>query len=240
MDSTVKVQIQISFIKNIIYFIFHKNIILSFDLRINLIYMYPIHAYCLIFQNSVYNSTAIVLDSERSDECIDFTMMCAFFVSVYSITSRNNASTSNYLGSFRRKNEYPWCIVEVKMSIKCFWPNQNMYLKMHNFFLLAFEVQILTKIRQNHEYLQFIFLYQQFPNCEARAVVVYHIGKNFNCFENIRWSKWLKISGRMPKLYTTVILLDFQISRKLHKNLKNSIKKSVDLALCFCRLNKMI
>ncbi|KAF0762328.1 hypothetical protein FWK35_00017477 [Aphis craccivora] len=26
----------------------------------------------------------------------------------------------------------------------------------HNFFLLAFEVQILTKIRQNYEYLQII------------------------------------------------------------------------------------
>ncbi|KAE9536729.1 hypothetical protein AGLY_006962 [Aphis glycines] len=28
----------------------------------------------------------------------------------------------------------------------------------HNFFLLAFEVEILTKIRQNHEYLQIIFV----------------------------------------------------------------------------------
>ncbi|KAF0759795.1 hypothetical protein FWK35_00018966, partial [Aphis craccivora] len=26
----------------------------------------------------------------------------------------------------------------------------------HNFFLLTFEVKILTKIRQNHEYLQII------------------------------------------------------------------------------------
>ncbi|KAF0754394.1 Uncharacterized protein FWK35_00031944 [Aphis craccivora] len=33
-------------------------------------------------------------DSERSDECIDFTMMC-------SITSRNNVSISNFLGGFR-------------------------------------------------------------------------------------------------------------------------------------------
>ncbi|KAF0761925.1 Uncharacterized protein FWK35_00036562 [Aphis craccivora] len=45
------------------------------------------------------------LDSERSDEyCIDFTMMCVcvfFFVSVYSITSRNNASISNFGGGFR-------------------------------------------------------------------------------------------------------------------------------------------
>jgi len=39
--------------------------------------------------------------SERSDECIDFTMMCVFFyVSVYSITNRNNASISNFGGGF--------------------------------------------------------------------------------------------------------------------------------------------
>ncbi|KAF0682214.1 Uncharacterized protein FWK35_00033034, partial [Aphis craccivora] len=46
-------------------------------------------------------------NSERSEECIDFTMMCVlfffffFFVSVYSITSRNNAPISNYGGGFR-------------------------------------------------------------------------------------------------------------------------------------------
>ncbi|KAF0690467.1 Uncharacterized protein FWK35_00030120 [Aphis craccivora] len=48
-----------------------------------------------------------ILDSERNDECIDFTMMYAFFfVSVYSITSRNNASTSNFGGGFRWQNEF--------------------------------------------------------------------------------------------------------------------------------------
>ncbi|KAF0728059.1 Uncharacterized protein FWK35_00022351 [Aphis craccivora] len=45
------------------------------------------------------------LDSERSEECIDFTMI---------ITSRNNAPISNYGGGFRCKSEYPWCIIEVK------------------------------------------------------------------------------------------------------------------------------
>ncbi|KAE9521275.1 hypothetical protein AGLY_018338 [Aphis glycines] len=44
-------------------------------------------------------------DFERSDECIDFTM---------SITSRNNASISNFGRGFRWKSEYPWCIIEVK------------------------------------------------------------------------------------------------------------------------------
>ncbi|KAE9533272.1 hypothetical protein AGLY_009313 [Aphis glycines] len=176
------------------------------------------------------------------------------------ITSRNNASISNFVGGFRWKSEYPWCIIEVKnkhfptvfkkiennkikmtekrqflrktsfrpnrffymvviqklitvkflrnlsktrkfamrlnfkflrnrvtitiypqtilnicyysksisrrylkiLPIKFFWPNQNtckfLYKvpHMHNFFLFAFEVQILTKIRQNYEYLQII------------------------------------------------------------------------------------
>ncbi|KAF0754703.1 Uncharacterized protein FWK35_00021441 [Aphis craccivora] len=56
------------------------------------------------------NSEMYFLDSERSGECIDFTMMC----SVYSITSRNNAPISNYGGGFRCKREYSWCIIEVK------------------------------------------------------------------------------------------------------------------------------
>ncbi|KAF0753409.1 Uncharacterized protein FWK35_00034271, partial [Aphis craccivora] len=49
-----------------------------------------------------------LLDSERSEECIDFTMI---------ITSRNNAPISNYGGGFRCKSEYPWCIIEVKIQI---------------------------------------------------------------------------------------------------------------------------
>ncbi|KAE9526135.1 hypothetical protein AGLY_013766, partial [Aphis glycines] len=45
--------------------------------------------------------------SERSDECIGFTMI---------ITSRN-ASISNFGGGFRWKSEYPWCIIEVKSKL---------------------------------------------------------------------------------------------------------------------------
>ncbi|KAF0765251.1 Uncharacterized protein FWK35_00021954 [Aphis craccivora] len=45
-------------------------------------------------------------------------MMCVFFlcvcVSVYSITSQNNAPISNFRGDFRCKSKYPWCILEVK------------------------------------------------------------------------------------------------------------------------------
>ncbi|KAF0750365.1 Uncharacterized protein FWK35_00022271 [Aphis craccivora] len=42
------------------------------------------------------------INSERKEKCINFTMI---------ITSRNNASISNYGGGFRCKSEYPWCII---------------------------------------------------------------------------------------------------------------------------------
>ncbi|KAE9536588.1 hypothetical protein AGLY_006990 [Aphis glycines] len=61
------------------------------------------------------NARNYILDSERSDECIDFTMLYVFFLCVcVSITSRNNASISNFGDGFRWKSEYPWCIIEVK------------------------------------------------------------------------------------------------------------------------------
>ncbi|KAF0760802.1 Uncharacterized protein FWK35_00022312 [Aphis craccivora] len=47
----------------------------------------------------------LILYSERSDECIDFTVI---------ITSRNNAAISNLGGGFRWKSEYLWCIIEIK------------------------------------------------------------------------------------------------------------------------------
>ncbi|KAF0686484.1 Uncharacterized protein FWK35_00030458, partial [Aphis craccivora] len=88
------------------------------------------------------NFLSDVLDSERSEECIDFTMMCVFFfffVSVYSITSRNNAPISKYGGGFRCKSEYSWCIIEVKKKQKkndgktgIF--TQNQFLTKSNFF----------------------------------------------------------------------------------------------------------
>ncbi|KAE9521931.1 hypothetical protein AGLY_017665 [Aphis glycines] len=166
----------------------------------------------------------MLLDSERSDECIDFTMI---------ITSRNNASISNFGGGFRWKSEYPWCIIGVKSKhypivfkkknrekpkkndgkTGIFTQNQfsiflygcnsktnhckhlkfspnvytteifdlcaNFFLKCRsNFYEICrkcenlqflicysdtFEVQILTKIRQNYEYLQIILSLKHKP-----------------------------------------------------------------------------
>ncbi|KAE9524831.1 hypothetical protein AGLY_014881 [Aphis glycines] len=203
-----------------------------------------------------YNSVIVRYNSERSDEYIDFTMMRV-------ITSRNNASVSNFGGVFQWQSEYPYYIevknkhfptvfkkieknkkkvtekreflrktsfrsnrffymdlkknqksignTTLKFSISfpsssykensmhhytknfnvtttiypqtilniCYYSKSisRRYLKIspffisysygdkkiiriHStiFFLLAFEVQILTKIRQNHEYLQIILV----------------------------------------------------------------------------------
>ncbi|KAF0769184.1 Uncharacterized protein FWK35_00007316, partial [Aphis craccivora] len=59
----------------------------------------------------------VILDSERSDECIDFTMMCVFFLCTYSITSRNNAPISNYEGEIKSKH-FPTVFKKIKKNKK--------------------------------------------------------------------------------------------------------------------------
>jgi len=66
-----------------------------------------------------------ILDSERSDESIDFTMMCVCvfifsFVSEYTITCQNNDSISNFRGGYRWQNEYSRCFLEVKSKKSIF------------------------------------------------------------------------------------------------------------------------
>ncbi|KAF0764475.1 Uncharacterized protein FWK35_00024160, partial [Aphis craccivora] len=67
-------------------------------------------AQCIGLEKQNNNYTTLLntlLDSERSEECIDFRMI---------ITSRNNAPISNYGGGFRCKSEYPWCIIGKKLA----------------------------------------------------------------------------------------------------------------------------
>ncbi|KAF0756608.1 Uncharacterized protein FWK35_00030478 [Aphis craccivora] len=69
-------------------------------------------------------------NSERSEECIDFTMI---------ITSRNNAPISNYGGGFRCKSEYPWCIIET-FGIRLINPASRNSLKID---IISFETPVL-------------------------------------------------------------------------------------------------
>ncbi|KAE9543611.1 hypothetical protein AGLY_002411 [Aphis glycines] len=63
------------------------------------------NGHILAFKTCIVLNDNLFLDSERSDECIDFRMI---------ITSRNNVSISNFGGGFRWKSKYPWCIIEFK------------------------------------------------------------------------------------------------------------------------------
>ncbi|KAF0769036.1 Uncharacterized protein FWK35_00011602, partial [Aphis craccivora] len=55
-----------------------------------------------------YRISKHILDTERSDECIDFTkLFFFFFVSVYTRTCRNNARISNFEGGFRFFSKAP-------------------------------------------------------------------------------------------------------------------------------------
>ncbi|KAF0759846.1 Uncharacterized protein FWK35_00015596 [Aphis craccivora] len=121
-------------------------------------------------KNKSEKKNNIKTHSERSNECIDFTMI---------ITSRNNAPISNFGGGFRSKSEYPWCIIEFsKKSRKTkkkndgktgiFTQNQfstksiflyscnsktnhckHLKFSLNVYFLINYSyIQILTKIRQ--------------------------------------------------------------------------------------------
>ncbi len=61
---------------------------------------------------------------------------------MHSITSRNNASISNFGGGYRWQNEYPWCIVEVKSKhfptiFKKIGKNENFYAKSIFFYIVV-------------------------------------------------------------------------------------------------------
>jgi len=61
----------------------------------------------------------LILDSELSDECIGFTMMCGFlFLSVYTISSRNNASIFNFSILFDGKVNLVGALKRSKLILK--------------------------------------------------------------------------------------------------------------------------
>ncbi|KAF0774142.1 Uncharacterized protein FWK35_00001988 [Aphis craccivora] len=112
-----------------------------------------------------------VLDSERSDECIDFTMI---------ITSKNNASISNFEGGFLWKSEYPWCIIEVKR------------------FSNSFQKKSRKTIKKKKDGKTGIFTQNQFS---AKSIFLYGCNSKTNHF------KYLKFS---PNIYVSVIYIQIK------------------------------
>ncbi|KAF0752712.1 Uncharacterized protein FWK35_00019143 [Aphis craccivora] len=127
---------------------------LSIDIVFSIYRLETFSHYCIIRCTTVYTAGSI-LDSERSEECIDFTVI---------ITSRNNAPISNYGGGFRCKSEYPWCIIQVKIFKKIEKNKKKKLRKNGNFYAKPVFDQIDffygCNSKNNHsKYLKFS------PNC---------------------------------------------------------------------------
>ncbi|KAE9543778.1 hypothetical protein AGLY_002008, partial [Aphis glycines] len=169
------------------------------------------------------------LDSERSDECIDFTMI---------ITSRNNAPISNYGSGFRCKSEYPWCIIEVKSKYfpTVFKKNEKNKKKKNNG-----KTGIFT---QNQFSTESIFLYGcnsktnhckylKFSSNVYISVIYIHVDKIF-----LAPSKYLKIVYKVPHMHNFLYLkfslnvnVSVQIFTKSVENVKICNVDKIFLAL---------
>ncbi|KAE9532729.1 hypothetical protein AGLY_009810 [Aphis glycines] len=81
------------------------------------------------------------------------------FTKYVEITKICNFPSSSFKENSKHHNRKNFkCIVNTLKFHHCSYSDLNIIrIYKHNFFLLAFEVQILSKIRKNHEYLQNIF-----------------------------------------------------------------------------------
>ncbi|KAF0760833.1 Uncharacterized protein FWK35_00004384, partial [Aphis craccivora] len=86
------------------------------------------------------------MDSERSDECIDFTMI---------ITSQNNAPISNFGGGFRCKSEHPWCIIEFQKNREKQKKNDGKTRIFNQFSTKSIFLYGCNSIRNHCKYLKF-------------------------------------------------------------------------------------
>ncbi|KAE9536487.1 hypothetical protein AGLY_007276, partial [Aphis glycines] len=147
----------------------------------------------------------LFLNSERSDECIDFTMI---------ITSRNNASISNFGGGFRWKSEYPWCIIQVKS--KHFQMFSKKIEKKNDG-----KTGIFT---QNQFSTESIFLYVKF----SKTTEIFDFYANFflKCRVDkifLAQSKYLKILYKVPYISKFIKLFVF-ISNVKYSRLTNHLR----------------
>ncbi|KAF0751615.1 Uncharacterized protein FWK35_00015672 [Aphis craccivora] len=117
----------------------------------------------LVYGHNLHDFT-LTENSERSYECIDFTMLC---VCVHTRTCRNNVSISNYGGSFRWQNESSWCIGEfskasgkIKKTIKeklefllktSFRPNRFFYMMVIPYDSNLYEIYRKREIVQRND-----------------------------------------------------------------------------------------
>ncbi|KAE9544683.1 hypothetical protein AGLY_000225 [Aphis glycines] len=104
----------------------------------------------------------LLLDSERYDECIDFTMMCFFYVSVDSITCRTNASISNFRGDFRcQKFKVLFFTKNVKIEKICNYQHIAIRSKLFQLFI-PYMQQVINNISMKNR--PYSFFHSTFNN----------------------------------------------------------------------------
>ncbi|KAE9535072.1 hypothetical protein AGLY_008364 [Aphis glycines] len=120
-------------------FLFHNSFLLTFIDQ----FFYEICQNCENFQKKKFNTkfSLILSSSYRENSKHHHRKHFNVTITILNICYYSKIISRRYLKILR--------------SIKFFWPNQNTR-KFNTKLLIIFEVQILTKIRQNHEYLQII------------------------------------------------------------------------------------
>ncbi|KAF0760208.1 Uncharacterized protein FWK35_00011115, partial [Aphis craccivora] len=136
-----------------------------------------------------------ILDSERSDECdecINFTMKCVFFMSVYSITNRKNASISNYGSGFQWKTEYLWCIIEVKKKQKKKNDGKTGILRKTSFRPNRFFIWFVDNVP--YEFSNFYEIYRKRENLQRNVTIYPQMILNICYYSKSISRRYLKIS----------------------------------------------
>ncbi|KAF0769056.1 Uncharacterized protein FWK35_00009762 [Aphis craccivora] len=201
----VKVQL-IDFSKNHIVVLLHVN---SPTYTLNNIILF-------LYNNNlnIYNRRFVVHlapNSERSDECIDFTM---------NITSRNNAPISNYGGSFRCKSEYPWCIIEFKSK---HFPTVFKKIEKKN----DGKTRIFT---QNQFSTKSIFLY----GCNSKFINLHYRPQKFSIFmrimkktlENFKFLRNLLKTRKFVRFKNTTLSFPSRFELRVENLIQDSIHLS--------------
>ncbi|KAF0721997.1 Uncharacterized protein FWK35_00015417 [Aphis craccivora] len=142
-------------------------------------------------------------DSERSDECIDFTMLCLVhwgghflnFPIVFKSAGKNQKKIKKKREFLRktsfRPNRFFYMVVIQKLITFKFLRNLSKTIKNTTlswrflYFLISSSyIPILTKIRQNHEYLQIIFILAY-----INVTAVYNVNESSILYFTFRW-RW--------------------------------------------------
>ncbi|KAF0761134.1 Uncharacterized protein FWK35_00006880 [Aphis craccivora] len=177
------------------------------------------------------------IHSELSDECIDFTMLCVFFVSVHENINFSDSKVNlvgalgrsffEFPNSFQNHREKPKK-KKLRKNVQIFTKSveNTKMCKIKNTTLIFLQfpiIQILTTIRQNHdEYLQIILLLR----IKELKTGIY-ANPILSKIEFVNKRRYLKFSNNKMILHNHNFLYAFEVNkRNSSKFFKNLIQDS--------------